>query len=171
MKSALKKLQYIENLIIVVSFAVMVTCSFLSVVNRNFIKLSIPWFDELSTFAMIYMALLGTEAGLRDGSQIAVTALVNKFNGISKAILQIIAKTVVTGFSAVVLYYSCHMAAIQASSGQLTAALHIPMAIPYFALVISFAIITCVQGITVITMLVHFNELSNPHTVDEKEGD
>lgn len=168
MKSALKKLQYIENLIIVVSFAVMVTCSFLSVVNRNFIKLSIPWFDELSTFAMIYMALLGTEAGLRDGSQIAVTALVNKFNGISKAILQIIAKTVVTGFSAVVLYYSCHMAAIQASSGQLTAALHIPMAIPYFALVISFAIITCVQGITVITMLVHFNELSNPHTVDEK---
>lgn len=171
MKSALKKLQYIENLIIVVSFAVMVTCSFLSVVNRNFIKLSIPWFDELSTFAMIYMALLGTEAGLRDGSQIAVTALVNKFNGISKAILQIIAKTVVTGFSTVVLYYSCHMAAIQASSGQLTAALHIPMAIPYFALVISFAIITCVQGITVITMLVHFNELSNPHTVDEKGGD
>lgn len=171
MKSALKKLQYIENLIIVVSFAVMVTCSFLSVVNRNFIKLSIPWFDELSTFAMIYMALLGTEAGLRDGSQIAVTALVNKFNGISRAILQIIAKTVVTGFSAVVLYYSCHMAAIQASSGQLTAALHIPMAIPYFALVISFAIITCVQGITVITMLVHFNELSNPHTVDEKGGD
>lgn len=171
MKSALKKLQYIENLIIVVSFAVMVTCSFLSVVNRNFIKLSIPWFDELSTFAMIYMALLGTEAGLRDGSQIAVTALVNKFNGISKAILQIVAKTVVTGFSAVVLYYSCHMAAIQASSGQLTAALHIPMAIPYFALVISFAIITCVQGITVITMLVHFNELSNPHTVDEKGGD
>lgn len=171
MKSALKKLQYIENLIIVVSFAVMVTCSFLSVVNRNFIKLSIPWFDELSTFAMIYMALLGTEAGLRDGSQIAVTALVNKFNGISKAILQIIAKTVVTGFSAVVLYYSCHMAAIQASSGQLMAALHIPMAIPYFALVISFAIITCVQGITVITMLVHFNELSNPHTVDEKGGD
>lgn len=171
MKSALKKLQSIENLIIVVSFAVMVTCSFLSVVNRNFIKLSIPWFDELSTFAMIYMALLGTEAGLRDGSQIAVTALVNKFNGISKAILQIIAKTVVTGFSAVVLYYSCHMAAIQASSGQLTAALHIPMAIPYFALVISFAIITCVQGITVITMLVHFNELSNPHTVDEKGGD
>lgn len=171
MKSALKKLQYIENLIIVVSFAVMVTCSFLSVVNRNFIKLSIPWFDELSTFAIIYMALLGTEAGLRDGSQIAVTALVNKFNGISKAILQIIAKTVVTGFSAVVLYYSCHMAAIQASSGQLTAALHIPMAIPYFALVISFAIITCVQGITVITMLVHFNELSNPHTVDEKGRD
>lgn len=163
MKSALKKLQYIENLIIVVSFAIMVTCSFLSVVNRNFIKLSIPWFDELSTYAMIYMALLGTEAGLRDGSQIAVTALVNKFHGASKVVLEIIA-------TAIVLYYSCHMAAMQAASGQLTAALHIPMAIPYLALVISFAIITCVQGITVITMLIHFNDLSNSHTVDEKGG-
>ena len=98
MKSALKKLQYIENLIIVVSFAIMVTCSFLSVVNRNFIKLSIPWFDELSTYAMIYMALLGTEAGLRDGSQIAVTALVNKFHGASKVVLEIIAKIVLLFF-------------------------------------------------------------------------
>lgn len=153
MKSALKKLQYIENLIIVVSFAIMVTCSFLSVVNRNFIKLSIPWFDELSTFAMIYMALLGTEAGLRDGSQIAVTALVNKFNGISKAVLQIIAKTVVTGFSAVVLYYSCHMAAVQASSGQLTAALHIPMAIPYFALVISLPLLLAFKALPLLPCL------------------
>lgn len=63
------------------------------------------------------------------------------------------------------------MAAMQAASGQLTAALHIPMAIPYLALVISFAIITCVQGITVITMLVHFNELSDSHIANEKGGD
>ena len=77
MNGILKKLQYIENLIIVISFAVMVTCSFSSVVNRNFIKLSLPWLDELSTFAMIYMVLLGTEAGLRDGSQIAVLSLIH----------------------------------------------------------------------------------------------
>lgn len=169
MKDMLKKLQYIENFIIVVSFAVMVVCSFLSVVNRNFIKLSIPWFDELSTFAMIYMVLLGTEAGLRDGSQIAVTALVNKFHGVSKTILQIIAKLVVTAFSAVVLYFSYHMMAVQAASGQITAALHIPMAIPYFALVISFAIITCVQGVTVITMIAHIHDLNKPED-DVKEG-
>lgn len=92
MNGVLKKLQYIENLIIVISFAVMVICSFSSVINRNFIKLSLPWLDELSTFAMIYMVLLGTEAGLRDGSQIAVTAVVNKFSGLSKALVQALAK-------------------------------------------------------------------------------
>ena len=77
MKLALKKLQYIENLIIVVSFAIMVTCSFLSVVNRNFIKLSIPWFDELSTFAMIYMALLGTEARKSIVLNVVITIAIN----------------------------------------------------------------------------------------------
>lgn len=153
MNGILKKLQYIENLIIVISFAVMVTCSFSSVVNRNFIKLFLPWLDELSTFAMIYMVLLGTEAGLRDGSQIAVTAVVNKFSGLSKALVQILAKVVTTLFSAVVLYYNCYMTAVQAQSGQVTAALHVPMAIPYFALVISFAIITCVQGVSAIIMI------------------
>lgn len=45
------------------------------------------------------------------------------------------------------------MTAVQAQSGQVTAALHIPMAIPYFALVISFAIITCVQGVSAIIMI------------------
>ena len=38
MNGVLKKLQYIENLIIVISFAVMVICSFSSVINRNFIN-------------------------------------------------------------------------------------------------------------------------------------
>ena len=56
-------------------------------------------------------------------------------------------------FSAVVLYYSCYMTVVQAQSDQVTAALHVPMAIPYFALVISFAIITCVQGVSAIMMI------------------
>ena len=131
MKSVLKKLQFVENLIIVVSFALMVICVFGSVVNRNFIKLSIPWFDELATFCMVYMALLGTEAGLRDGSQIAVTAVVNKFRGKGKRYIQILSKLIVTVFSAVVLYYSIHMVNVQAATGQVTPALHIPMAVPY----------------------------------------
>lgn len=90
MKNSLIYLQKVENYIIVVSFAFMVFCSFAQVVNRNFFQLPIAWFDEAATYCMIYMTLLGTEIGLRDGSQIAVTALVNKFKGVSKLFIQII---------------------------------------------------------------------------------
>lgn len=153
MKNSLIYLQKVENYIIVVSFAFMVFCSFAQVVNRIFFQLPIAWFDEAATYCMIYMTLLGTEIGLRDGSQIAVTALVSKFKGVSKLFIQIISKIIVTIFSSSILFYSINMVKIQAVSGQTTAALHLPMSVPYMALVISFGIITVVQFILTIKMI------------------
>lgn len=154
MNSTLKNLQKAENFIIIVSFAFMTFCSFAQVVNRNIFQLPISWFDEASTYCMIYMTLLGTEIGLRDGSQIAVTALVNKFKGASKMVINIIAKIIVVIFSGTVLFYSINMVQMQAASGQTTAALHLPMSVPYMALVISFAIITAVQVVITIKMII-----------------
>lgn len=154
MNSSLKNLQKVENFIIIVSFAFMTFCSFAQVVNRNIFQFPISWFDEASTYCMIYMTLLGTEIGLRDGSQIAVTALVNKFKGASKFVINIIAKIIVVIFSATVLFYSIKMVEMQAASGQTTAALHLPMSVPYMALVISFGIITAVQAVITIKMVI-----------------
>lgn len=44
---------------------------------------------------MIYMVLIGTEIGLRDGTQVAVTALVDKLHGRGKSLIQIISKAIV----------------------------------------------------------------------------
>jgi C4-dicarboxylate transporter DctQ subunit len=67
--------------------------------------------------------------------------------------LQIISKSIVTVFSGIVFGYSVKMVIAQGISGQMSAALHIPIAIPYMALVISFGIITVIQGITVLKMI------------------
>ena len=60
----------------IVAFVAMVAAYFVAVVNRNFIKASMPWTEEVAMYSMIYMALLGTEVGLRDGTQVAVTAII-----------------------------------------------------------------------------------------------
>ncbi len=78
MKKILDGLTKLENLIMVVAFVIMVGASFAQVVNRNFFKLPISWFDEAAVYCMIYMVLIGTEVGLRDGTQIAVTGMVDK---------------------------------------------------------------------------------------------
>ena len=72
MKKILGYLQKIENGILIASFTSMVVFSFAQVVNRNLIKAPIAWFEEVALYSMIYMVLLGTEAGLRDGTQIRV---------------------------------------------------------------------------------------------------
>lgn len=137
MKKILKSLTSIENFIMVVTFSIMVICSFAQVINRNFFKLPIPWFEEASIYCMIYMALIGTEVGLRDGTQIAVTAVLDKLHGAFKGIVMI--------FSSSVLISAIHLVSKQVQTGQTSSALHLPMSIPYAALVISFAMIVLVQ--------------------------
>lgn len=154
MKKILNGLTKAEIFIMIVTFIVMVCASFAQVVNRNFIKLSIGWFDELAIYCMMYMVLIGTEMGLRDGTQIAVTAVVDKFKGIPKRVIEIIAKVIVVLFSFMVFMGAVQLAGIQVRTGQISAALRIPMVIPYASLVISFGMITLVQLVTVITMIV-----------------
>lgn len=165
MKKLLNGLTKIENVIMIAAFSIMVICTFVQVVNRNFIKLSMPWLDEASTYSMIYMALIGTEVGLRDGSQISVTALTDKLHGKTKAAVMILAKIVLLIFSASVLVSSVKLVGQQIATGQTSSALGLSMAIPYSALVISFAMIVLVQGLTTIKMIADFNHPEKETTV------
>lgn len=153
MKKVLEKLTMVENFIMVATFVVMVCSSFAQVVNRNIFKLPISWFDEAAIYCMIYMVLIGTEVGLRDGTQIAVTALVDKFHGRSRTLIQLIAKVILVFFAAVVFVGSIQLMAIQIRTGQISAALHLPMSVPYFAMVLSFGMITLVQAVAALELL------------------
>lgn len=165
MKKVLDGLTKLENLIMVAAFIIMVGASFAQVVNRNFFKLPISWFDEASVYCMIYMVLVGTEVGLRDGTQIAVTGVVDKLGGRMKTVVQVIAKVIVVIFSFGVLMGGIKLVNIQIRTGQVSAALSLPMSIPYGAMVVSFAIITLVQAIAAIVLIV--NLLQN-RTEEEK---
>lgn len=153
-----KKLQKIEDAIMVITFSIMVIVCFAQVVNRNIFQIPFSGFEEMSKYCMVYMVLLGTELGLRDGTQIAVTAVVDSMKGIMKKIVQIISKTIVVIFSSAIFYQAILLVQQQIRSGQKSPGLQIPMSIPYFALVLSFGIITIIQGITLITMFIHLKD-------------
>lgn len=102
MKKALGYFQKIENGVLIGTFIIMVIASFVQVLNRNIFHLGISWLEELSRYCMIYMALLAAEIGLRDGTQIAVTALTDKLKGTFKNVVEIIAKAVVCAFAVTV---------------------------------------------------------------------
>lgn len=154
MKKVLDGLTKIENLIMIVTFIIMVCASFAQVVNRNIFKLPISWFDEAAVYSMIYMVLIGTEVGLRDGTQIAVTAMADKFHGKAKTGIQIFSKIVVVIFSFGVFMGGIKLMGIQIRTGQVSAALGIPMSVPYGAMVISFAMITLVQAMSATALIV-----------------
>lgn len=159
MKKILSKLQNVENAIMVVTFIIMVIASFAQVVNRNFVHAGISWFEELSRYCMIYLALLGAEAGLRDGTQLSIVLVTNALKGFIQKLVLLIAKLVTVGFSAIVFYTTYQLVMQQISSGQLSPGLGLSMAIPYFALPLTFLIITLTQGVLLIKMIVNlFNK-------------
>ena len=145
MNSVSTQLTRLENAIIAVCFIVMTVAAFAQVVNRNLIGASISWFDELARYCMVYMTLLATEAGLRDGSQISIQAVTDKMPPVLKRIVKIIVKCVIIGFSCTIFMTSLTLLKKQIMTGQVSAGLEIPMYIPYLALPIAFSLITIVQ--------------------------
>lgn len=158
MENLRKQLQKIENFIMVVTFSIMVLSCFIQVVNRNIFKVPVSGFEEAAKYSMIYMVLLGTELGLRDGSQIAVTAVIDKLKGTTKKIMMIISKMMVIIFSSAIFYQAVLLVQQQVRSGQKSPGLQIPMSIPYFALVLSFGIITIVQIVALLIMIKNIKE-------------
>ena len=106
MKGIKKLLSYVtkvEYAIMIIAFIAMVAAYFVAVINRNFIKASMPWTEEVAMYSMIYMALLGTEVGLRDGTQVAVTAIIEKLHRVTKKVVSIVEQIVLEVFTAVML--------------------------------------------------------------------
>lgn len=163
MKKILKGLQQIENWTIIITFAIMVIACFIQVVNRNIFKIPVTGFEEAAKYAMIYMVMLGTEMGLRDGTQVAVTAVVDKLHGTARKAVQVIAKVIVIGFSAFLLTESWAMVLKQIQIGQLSPGLRMPMAVPYAAMPIAFALITIIQIYYLIRIFV-------PEKKDDSQG-
>ena len=130
MKKILAYLTKVENFIMIVTFTIMVIASFLQVVNRNITKFSISWFDE------------------------AATGVVDKLHGGAKIAVQILAKIVVVAFSFIVFLGGVQLMNIQIRTGQVSAALNLPMSVPYAAMVISFAMITLVQTLDAVGLAV-----------------
>ena len=145
MKKILASLQKAENGILAGTFIAMVLASFAQVLNLNIVHLGISWFEELARYCMVYMALIAAEAGLRDGTQISITALTDKMKGTGKKLIHITAKLIVCIFAVTVFITSFKLLWMQNVSHQMSPGLRIPMLVPYFAITLSFMIISLVQ--------------------------
>ena len=153
MKKIYNFLTKIEYFILIITFTAMILSTFAQVINRNFIGLSISWFEELARYSMVYMALLATEIGLRDGSQISITLLTDKAKGFLKKLLLIMVKVIIIVFSAVIFITSFQIQRVQIMANQTSPGLRIPMVIPYFALTLNFGIILITQSLQLIMII------------------
>lgn len=176
-KLIIRGLTKVEYAIMVITFAAMVIAYFISVVNRNIIKASLPWTEELALYSMVFMALFGTEIGLRDGTQVSITALTSRLKGKTELVVWVITKVILIAFVCLMAKYGYALMVKQMATGQTSPIMKIPMWFIYSSLVVSFGMMAFVQTILLICRLagVNTDDITGLHTekpeeIEEKGG-
>lgn len=137
MKRLLAFLNRAETGLCIFMFSLMSVCCIFQVLNRNIFKLSVSFPEELARFAMIWMALLGSEMGLRYGKQMSVEAVVEKLPHGLRKIVEVLGDLACALFAGVAGWYSISFISTTMVSRQVSTAMGVPMWIVYLILPIT----------------------------------
>ncbi|MCI8416681.1 MAG: TRAP transporter small permease [Lachnospiraceae bacterium] len=134
MKKAFGFLEKAEEGLCIFMFVLMTGCCIFQVINRNILKIPISWTEELARFSMIWMALLGSEMGLRYGKQMSVEAVVEKFPLGLRRIVEVVGDLACALFAGVAGWYSVELIITTWQSRQVSTAMALPMWVVYLIL-------------------------------------
>lgn len=109
------------------------------VFGRYVLGRSPSWSEEVARMAVAWLTMLGAAACLRDGGHIAVTSLVDALPPRARAVALWLRDFAVLATAGVLVRAGIDFAAL--NQGQESAALEIPMSIPYASLVVGAALV------------------------------
>jgi len=135
-----------------------------AVFTRYVVKIGFTWSDEISLFSLVWASMLGAAIGLRKGYQIGIRYFVDKSPRILSIILEAISYLFILGFLTVLVIFGTKQTIINAR--QLSAAIRIPMAIPYAALPVGFAIMIL---FTIEQILDFIGRINKKNDIDSEE--
>ncbi len=107
-----------------VSLLVLVSVTFLQIVFRFFFT-ALTWSEELSSFLLVWVSLLGMGVGFKRGSHIAVTFLLEQLGPSVRKGVQLFIALLGLGFFGIVFYFGWVMMDTEAS--QVTPAMGLSM--------------------------------------------
>ncbi len=127
-----KKHILISEWLIVVSFICLVITTFLQVLFRYVINLSLSWTDELSRYCFVWLVFSGIVISFIRGEHAIVNLVVDRFKGGFKKVVVIVIDVLVFILFAVLSISGVML--MNLSVGQSTASLGIPKMLVYAAL-------------------------------------
>lgn len=135
-----KTVDKVIKIVIGILFSIMTLCIFLAVVNRMTIKISLSWAEEVARFSMIWMTFLSLGIGLRRGAHLGVEIIVTKLKPNLRVFAGMLSIISFIAFSIIIIFTSAKILRVQLMSHQVSAALSIPMFIPYLAIPVGMVI-------------------------------
>jgi TRAP-type C4-dicarboxylate transport system permease small subunit len=125
--------------LIMIMVLLMTVVIFAQVVMRYVFLSPFPWAEEVGRYLLIWISSLGAAYAVRQGAHISVIFINSKFKGHARLLVSLVIHFMVMAFSLVCLVDGIYLSLRQWD--QLSAALRMPMTLPYFAIPFSFALV------------------------------
>ena len=122
----MKVLDYFEEMILFVSFVIITGVTFINILSRNFMNLSLSFTEEVTINLLVLLTFVGTALGVRKFAHLGFTLLYDKGNKLTKKVVVIVSSVASLVLFAVLLYFGIDMVLFQMQIGQRTPALNMP---------------------------------------------
>ena len=126
MKSYLKILSLIENVILIFGMSVMTAITFINVVIRKFTTISFAFTEEISASLFILVALVGAAVAARRGANMGLTVITDLFSPKYRKCFVWLSAAICAVFCVFLVKYGFSMAYDEFLSKQTTSALGWP---------------------------------------------
>lgn len=149
----LKKINKIEEILLVLMFIAMVLVIFFQVIMRYVFSNSLSWSEELGKFLFVWISWIGISIGQVKGEHIKITLLVDKLPEKMQHLMNILSDLTVIWICLVTAYYSTTL--IVSQNGVNYAGIKISMSFGYLSVFIG-----CILMIfrCIITIIEHFKK-------------
>ena len=141
-------IETLQSLLIIVILSVTVFVGTWQVLARFVFKSSLHWSEEMLLMSFIWVTFFGSALGISRGSHLCVDFFVDRVPRQVKNIVCFMAHLVTIAFTVVAFWLSIRFFLQSYQKGQLSAAMEIPMIIPYSGIMIAFGCMV-VQSISV----------------------
>lgn len=129
-------MDHIEGFLCTLFATVMAFAILFQVLNRNFFNLPYTWGEELARYCMVWAVFIGISAGIKSGAHIGVDVLLNALSEKARKAVKTFAMILTTVIYAYLFVLSVQITLGIHQTGQLSAAMKLPMYIVYCALVV-----------------------------------
>jgi TRAP-type C4-dicarboxylate transport system permease small subunit len=131
---ALKKhLNNFEEYVCVFGMATMTAVVFLQVIMRYVFSNSLSWSEEFSRYVFIWISWLGASYAVRENSHFRFKMLADKLEGNARRCLELFVLLAWFTFCFFLAWYGTRLVLFLIARGQISAAMEIPMSLPYAA--------------------------------------
>ncbi len=124
----------LEENLLYLSLICTVTVIFIQVVMRYVFSNSLSWSEELARYVFIWQTWIGASYAVRRGRHLRIEVLSELLRGRAKVVLELVVLALWIFFGAVLFTKGYQMVSMIGRRHQISAAMGIPMAIPYAAI-------------------------------------